>query len=360
MTNLISEADETPRTIFVSTYFEPAEIERLRTEVERRGLHLIYYGEWLTPASFPAEHVHSLQLKPEQTQTWLASLRETDIMLDFDALTLPRWVSEGLVPRLRWLQTTSTGVGQAIAKAGLQETDLLVTTASGLHATPLAEFAMMGLLMWSKQYPMIARQQADRIWKKYATDELPGKTLAIIGPGKIGRELARLAHAFGMRVLAGPSQLEGRTAADYNADALFSTDRPALHAALSESDALVLAMPHTPDTERMIGAAEFAALKPGAYFINLARGKVIDEAALIAALQSGHLGGAALDVFETEPLPADSPFWGMPNVVVTPHSASTVYQENGRIIDLFLHNLDLFLSGRQAEMRNILDKKRMY
>jgi phosphoglycerate dehydrogenase-like enzyme len=353
--------NESPRNVFVSTAFEPDEIERLRREVAKRGLNLVYHANWLTPPAFPAQHNHGLHLTPEQEAQWLEDLKQADIMLDFDSNTIFRWHTENLVPRLRWLQGTSAGMGQTIAKANLEGSGIIVTTASGLHATPLAEYVMLGLLMWIKQYPMIARLQANREWRQYATDQLPGKTLSIIGPGKIGREAARLAKAFGMRVMASPSTLEGRSPADYNADELFSnSDKAALHAALARTDALVLAMPHTPQTERMIGAAEFAALPRGAYFINIARGKVVDEPALLEALQSGHLTGAALDVFETEPLPQDSPFWSMPNVLVTPHSASTVYQENGQLIDLFLHNLDLFLAGRYNEMRNVLDIARMY
>lgn len=347
--------------VFVSTSFEPSEIERLRAEVTKRGLNFIYHGDWMVPPAFAAQHNHGLELTPEQEAQWLVDLRQADIMLDFDSNTLFRWQSENLVPRLRWVQGSSAGVGQTMAKAGLQGSGIIITTASGLHAGPLAEFVMLGLLMWSKQFPMIARQQAAHEWKQYATDELPGKTLAIIGPGKIGREVARLAHAFGMRVMASPSTLEGRSPADYNADELFSSsDKVALHAALARTDALVLSTPLTSQTEHLIGAAEFAALPRGAYFINIARGKVVEEPALIEALQSGQLSGAALDVFETEPLPPDSPFWDMSNVLVTPHSASTVYQENGRLIDLFLENLDLLLAGREAEMRNVLDIERMY
>ncbi len=349
-----------PENVFVGTYFEPEEIERVRQEVTRRGLNFIYHGEWLQPASFPAEHDHNIQLTPEQWTVWLEDMKLADIMLDFETVTLPRWQSENLLPRLQWVQGTSAGMGQAIARSGLAETDVIVTTASGIHAQALAEFVMMGLLMWIKQFPMTDRQQKEKVWRKYATDELPGKTLAIIGPGKIGRRVAELARAFGMRVLAGPSSLEGRTPADYNADELFSVEKPALLETLARTDALVLAMPHTAQTEGMIGAPEFAALKPGAYFINIARGKVIDEPALIEALHSGHLSGAALDVFDTEPLPKESPFWEMSNVVVTPHATSTVYAENSRVIDLFLENLDHFLAGQTNKMRNVLDKKRLY
>lgn len=349
-----------PENVVVSTYFEPAEIERLRKEVETRGLKLIYHPEWVPPARFPAQHDHNPKLTPQQEAVWLEELRQADIMFDFDNLTISRWMSEALVPRLRWLQGTSAGMGQITARAGLDKSEIIVTTASGLHAGPLAEYVMMVLLMWIKQYSMITRLQAAHHWQQYATDELPGKTLAIIGPGKIGREIGRLARAFGMRVLAAPSSLEGRTPQQYQADELFATTRPELHAALARADAMVLAMPLTSETERMIGREELAALKPGAYFINIARGQVLDEVALIEALQSGHLSGAALDVFETEPLPPDHSLWSMPNVIVSPHSVSTVYRENQRLIDLFVHNLDLFLAGRQTEMQNILDKNKLY
>ncbi len=349
-----------PENIAISTYFEPDEIEFLRAEVLKRGLNLFYHPEWLQKAAFPAQHIHKVNLTPDQEKQWLEELNRTDIMLDFESHTLNRWQSENLVPRLRWIQASSAGVGQTMAAAGLEKTGIIITTASGLHAVPLAEYVILGLLMWIKQFPLITHQRQGKVWKQYSTDELPGKVLGIIGPGKIGREVARLAKAFGMQVLAAPSTLEGRSPEDYNADALFSTEKPAFHQVLGQLDALVLAMPHTPKTERMIGREEFEALKPGAYFINIARGKVVDEEALIEALKSGKLGGAALDVFETEPLPPESPFWEMPNVLVTPHSASTVYQENRRIIELFLENLDLFLAGQEKKMRNILDYNRMY
>lgn len=360
MTQPKLERPSKAENIVISTYFEPEEIQRIRLEAGKRGLKVFYHPEWLNSAAFPAEHPHEVNLTSEQEKTWLEELRQADIMLDFETFTFFRWKEENLVPRLKWLQTTSAGVGQAIARAGLADTPLIVTTASGIHAVPLAEFVMMGVLMWIKQFPLTNLQQTKRVWQKYATDELPGKTMMVIGPGKIGREIARLAKAFGMKVNAVPSALEGRIPADYNADQLIGQDKPSLHRALAETDVLVLAMPHTPSTELMIGWEEIEVLKQGAFLVNIARGKVIDEKALIEALNKGRLSGAALDVFETEPLPPDSPLWGMENVVITPHSASTVYQENNRIIDIFVANLDLFLAGRESEMKNILDKKRLY
>jgi phosphoglycerate dehydrogenase-like enzyme len=144
--------------------------------------------------------------------------------------------------------------------------------------------------------------------------------------------------------------------------ALFDEVRPIseMHAALAAADAVVLTVPHTPATENLFDAAAFAALRPGAAFVNIARGQVVDEDALIAALRSGRVGFAALDVARQEPLPADSPLWDMENVLISPHSASTVTSENAAITSIFAYNLRCWLDGRLGDMRNVLDKKLMY
>jgi phosphoglycerate dehydrogenase-like enzyme len=134
----------------------------------------------------------------------------------------------------------------------------------------------------------------------------------------------------------------------------------ALRSALAAADYVVLATPHTPQTERMIDTGAIAAMRRGVVLINIARGQVIDEAALIAALRLGHIGAAALDVAEIEPLPASSPLWDMPNVLISPHSASTAPSENAKITDIFCHNLGCFLDNRLGDMHNVLDKRRMY
>ena len=141
-------------------------------------------------------------------------------------------------------------------------------------------------------------------------------------------------------------------------DAIMAQDE--LHTAMAMADAVVMTAPHTPDTERMLGSAAFAALRPGAMFVNIGRGQTVDHVALVSALQSGQLGFAALDVTDPEPLPPDSPLWSMPNVLISPHSASTVQRENARITQLFLHNMTCWLEGRRGDMRNILDTRLMY
>src|SRR5262249_16596332 len=141
-------------------------------------------------------------------------------------------------------------------------------------------------------------------------------------------------------------------------DAIHPVSR--MHAVLARADAVVVTTPHTPETEQMIDRAAFAAMKPGVAFVNIARGQVVDEQELIARLQSGHIAFAALDVAAAEPLPPDSPLWDMPNVLISPHSASTVFRENERITDIFCHNLRCYVAGEISRMKNVLDKRLMY
>jgi len=217
------------------------------------------------------------------------------------------------------------------------------TTASGVHARPLAEFCIMMMLAFHKKLLQSLRDQRVRRWDRFAADELDGQTLVIVGVGRIGREIARLAKAFGMRVVGVKRSTVGVNPGDLHLDALYGPDD--LHNALAEAQNLVLIAPHTPETDRMIGARELWLLPKGAVFINIGRGALVDEPALIETLRSGHLLGAGLDVFAAEPLPPDNPLWGMENVIVCAHSASTAYRENERITDLFCRNLRRYLDG---------------
>ena len=263
-----------------------------------------------------------------------------------------------LAPRLRWVQTTSAGVGPLVKRLGLQDSDLLVTTASGIHAQPLAEFVFAALLFHTKELGRLQLEQRARQWNRFAGIELAGQTMAVIGPGRIGREIARVAHAFRMRVVALGRNNDPARAAELGIDRLY--DRAGLPVMLAEADCLVICAPHTPETEGILGAAEFAALKPGAVFVNIGRGALIDEDALLTALRDGRVAFATLDVFQHEPLPADSPFWDMPNVLVNPHSASTVITENAKLTQRFIENLRHYLAGELDQMGPALDKRRLY
>ncbi len=245
-----------------------------------------------------------------------------------------------------------------IKRLGLAETDILVTTASGVHAKPLAEFAFAVMLNWVKEFPRLREEQEAHRWERYCSGELDGRTLTVIGPGRIGREVGRLGKAFGMHTIAIASRADDTRAGALGFDEVF--DRSSLHDVLSRSDFVVISTPHTPGTENLVDAATIAAMKPGIVLVNIARGIVIDEDAMIEALRFGHIAYAGLDVFRTEPLPHDSPLWDMPNVLVAPHSASTAWSENQRITDIFVRNIPLFLAGRYDEMSPLLDKQRGY
>jgi phosphoglycerate dehydrogenase-like enzyme len=291
-----------------------------------------------------------------QTREWHQLLRRAEVLWDFpqhESLPLLE-----LAPRVRWVQTTSAGVGPLVQRLGLQDADLMVTTASGIHGQPLAEFVFAALLFHTKELGRLQDDHRAKRWDRFCGIELAGRTMAIIGPGRIGQEVARIARAFRMRVHAMGRDNDPARAAALGVDRVFRRDE--LPLMLAEADCLVVCAPQTPETIGLLGAADFAELKPGAVFVNIGRGSIIDEDALIAALRDGRVAFAALDVFRTEPLPADSPFWEMPNVLINPHSASTVDTENAKLVDVFIRNLGFYLAGEFALMGPILDKQRLY
>jgi glyoxylate/hydroxypyruvate reductase len=338
--------------VLIGTPLAAGLVERVRAVDPR--LDVTFRPDLLGTPRYEADHHPPAGRDAAQEAEFRALLGETEILYDFDTDTAPHLTA--IAPHLRWIQTTSAGVGQAVKRFGLDRTDVIVTTSSGVHAGPLAEFVMMAILMFTKRYFFLAELKERREFERFCSPSLPGKTLAIIGPGKIGREIARLARPFGLRLTA--LGRTGRGAEELGVDRVY--DRAGLHTMLGEADFVTLIVPHTPETEGMIGGAELAAMKRGAVLINIARGEVVDEAALLAALRSEHLAGAALDVFHQEPLPPDSPLWDLPNVIINPHSASTAEGEDERIIEIFCENLRHYLDGRPERMRNVLDKGLLY
>lgn len=338
--------------LLIGSPLDAALVGRIRAVDPR--LDVTFRPDLLGTPRYYADHHPPANRDAAREAEFRALLAEAEILFDFDTATAPELAT--IAPKLRWVQSTSAGVGQAIVRYGLDRADIIVTTASGIHAVPLAEFVLMTMLLFTKRYGLLAERKAARRFERFATGQLPGKTLAIVGPGKIGREIARLARPFGVRITA-----LGRTTrapAELGVDRVYT--RPELHTMLGEADFVVLIAPHTPETENMIDAAAIAAMKPGAILINIARGQLLDEGALLAALRSGHLAGAALDVFREEPLPPTSPFWDEPNVIINAHSASTSDGEDDRIVDLFRDNLRHYLAGQPERMRNILDKALLY
>jgi glyoxylate/hydroxypyruvate reductase len=218
-----------------------------------------------------------------------------------------------------------------------------ITTSSGVHAIPLAEFAVLGLLTIAKDLPRFAEDQRARAWPEVRRPlrELDGQTLFLVGLGEIGRETARLAKAFGMRTVG---IRRSRRPPPAHVDEVHGPDE--LAGLAGRADAMVVSLPLTEETAGMIDRATIERLPPSCIFVNVGRGGVVDEPALVEALRAGRIAGAVLDVFATEPLPQDSPLWGLPNVLVTPHAVALSARENQRIVELFVANLRRYLDGQ--------------
>ncbi len=256
-------------------------------------------------------------------------------------------------PQLRWLQLTSAGLDRA-ARSGLIESDLMVTNASGLHATPIGEYVLLSMLMFCKGGHRFVRAQDRGEWVRYMPQELYGKTVGVVGLGHIGEEVARLSKAFGCRVLATRRSVTERADSDIGT-LLPPGELPAL---LAESDFVVLAVPLTEETRGLIGEAELRQMKASAVLINIARGAVVDQEALIRALKDGEIAGAGLDVFDQEPLAEDSELWGMENVIMSPHISGGTEIYNQRAVGIFCDNLRRYLAGER--LMNLADPERGY
>ena len=345
--------------LVIATPLEAELVERIAA-VSPARVDLRYAPELLPPTRYRGDHRGdpAFRRSAEDEARWSELIAGAEILWD-----IPPDRADGSNPLsdaagLRWIQTTSSGVGPRVRELGLDERNITITTARGLHAAPLTEFTFMALLMHAKCYAHLRREQEARRWRLYCSDSLAGRTLSIAGMGGIGRQIAATGKVFGMRVNGLVRDESTRTAADFGIDAVFRQSE--LHAMLQETDALVLCAPETAATRNLLDRAAFEALKPGAVLVNIARGSAVDEAALVSALLSGRLAFAALDVFRTEPLPETSPLWDLENVLVSPHSASTVAEENERLTALFCRNLARFVEGRIDDMENRFSIERGY
>ncbi len=238
-------------------------------------------------------------------------------------------------PNVRWLHQFSAGIDNPIFAEVLRRGTRL-THSAGSSATPIAHTVIMHMLALCRDARPLAIAQSERVWADREVTDVEGRTMGIIGLGSIGAEVARLAQQFGMRVIGMRRSPRGDEPCE-----TWPTSR--LHELLPLVDNLVLTAPLTDQTRDIIGATELAMLPRGAHIINVGRGQLIDEPALIDALKSGQIGGAALDVFVVEPLPTESPLWDMPNVIVTPHSAGGTPLATQRAADMFTENLGRFL-----------------
>ncbi|GIX46231.1 MAG: 3-phosphoglycerate dehydrogenase [Candidatus Tectimicrobiota bacterium] len=302
------------------------------TELTIGVCHVAYQIAPLLQARLPATRV----FQEYSTEAMRPRMPEVDVLVISGA-----WHDSLLeqAAKLKWIQAIGAGYDQ-FPLAELRRRGIRLTNAAGVNTNAVSEHAIALMLALTRRLPEARDNQHRQYWRPMISDpqaredELAGKTLGIVGLGAIGNRLASLAKAFGMRVIgtkARPETYRGL------ADQVWPPDR--LGDLLREADFVVLCCPLTPATRGLIGAAALKQMRPSAYLINVARGPVVDEDALIAALQAGDIAGAALDVTTTEPLPPESPLWRMANVLITPHTAGETAQYEKRLVDLIVENV---------------------
>ena len=275
---------------------------------------------------------------------------DTDVVL---GLRLPPGITD-LAPRLKWVHVYGAGVDYLPVTSILAK-GITITNSSGLASGPIAEFCMEYILMHAKRMVQRMDIQRQHAWQRVGNVALAGTTLGIVGPGRIGSAVAKRAAAFDMLVLATRRSYVRGEQLPY-VDEVYPSER--MGEMLALCDYVVVAVGLTEETRQMFGAAEFAAMKPGCFFVNVARGAVVDERAMIQALRDGHLSGAGLDVFAKEPLPPESELWDMANVIISPHNSNAIADYMDRAVDLFCDNLTRYLGG--DPLRNVIDPDKGY
>lgn len=344
-------------TVAIVTPFEAELVDSIRAVSE--AIEVLHEPDLLPAARYPGDHhgVDGFRRDANAERRWQALLGRAEVLLglpDDSPAALAAAVRTN--PGLRWVQGMAAGTGEQVRRAQLSAEELervTITSTSGVHVGPLAEFCLLGLLAFTRGLPRLRADQQAHHWDHYPVDELRGRTLLILGLGAIGTEVARLARAFGMHTVG-----INRRGLSESAHVDETHRLEALDDLLERADALVITLPLTSETRGLLDAQQIGRLKPGAILVNVGRGGVVDEPALVEALRERRLAGAALDVFATEPLPTDSPLWDLPNVLISPHTAALSIHENERIAELFRENLRRYLAGEPLLRR--VDTKLFY
>ncbi|MET0190838.1 MAG: D-2-hydroxyacid dehydrogenase [Pseudonocardia sediminis] len=305
----------------------------------------VLHGEDMPPGL--SERVGDARLRFADDSTLADALPGSDVLLTWNFLSdavRPAWAAGG--GGVRWVHTASAGVDR-VAFPELLASDTTLTNSRGVFDVPMAEYVLGAILAFAKDLPTSLRLQDAGTWRHRETEPIAGRTAVVVGSGPIGHAITSLLRAAGLRV-----ELVGRTARD----GVHPFD--ALDGLLPAADFLVLAAPLTDQTRGLLHTGSIARMRDTARVINVGRGPLIVQDDLVDALAAGRIAGAALDVFETEPLPADSPLWAMGNVIVSPHMSGDIVGWRDALVDLFAENLALFRDGR--ELRNVVDKARGY
>lgn len=337
--------------VLIATPLDESLAARIAEVDSRIVVH--HHPELLPVPRYAADHAGvARDLSAQELALWQESLAVAEVSLGVD------WWAPTEVPvscpQLRWIQGVSSGMAGYLRKVGLLDAGFTVTTAAGLHGTPLAEFALAGVLHFVKGVPKLLAQQSEHRWHPTSASSLAGRRALVVGLGALGTGVAGLFSAMGVDVWGVATTDRDRGLPGVSRYLSF-TD---IDGALSEVDIVVLCCPLTEQTENLLDADRLALLPAHAIVVNIARGAVLDERALAAALRSGRLGAACLDVVREEPLPPNSELWDLPNVLISPHSAANLDDENVRLVELFADNLRRYLEG--APLRNVFDPKRGY
>ena len=277
----------------------------------------------------------------------MGELSDVDVMIMFGIQIRDHML--GAASRLQWIQSLATGVDHFLRCPSLKP-EVLITSGRGIHGAPMREQVVYMMMAVSRDATRQVEDYRHRIWARRLWSTLHGKTAVIVGTGIVGAAIGESLQTLGMQVI-GVSRTP-RQAAGF--DEMMPADR--MLEAAARADYLINVLPAAPYNFALFDAAVFAAMKPSAYYISAGRGQTVDEAALVAALRERRIAGAALDVFQTEPLPPDSPFWTLPNVFITPHVGGYIVEYEDFIMPLIVDNMRLFLAGRPGEMQNIVTR----
>jgi phosphoglycerate dehydrogenase-like enzyme len=344
--------------VAIAVPLEAEHVERIRAVDP--SVTVLYEPELLPPERYPADHSGdpAFRRSPEQEERYWQMLDSAQVLYGFpndDAAGLARIAASN--PHLQWIQAMAAGAGGTVKASGLDVgrlRKLTITSSAGVHALPLAEFAALGILNGFKRTAELAQDQAAKVWPEVRTPArlLNGSHLVVTGLGEIGLETARIARALGMSVSGTKRTVQAIDGIEE------VTDNDGLAGLLPAADAVVNTLPGTPATEKLFNRRIFGAMKPGTIFVNVGRGTAVDEPALLEALGNGQVSYACLDVFAVEPLPADSPLWTHPRVMVSPHTSALSVAENRLIAERFASNLRTFLDG--GELPHVVDPVHFY
>jgi phosphoglycerate dehydrogenase-like enzyme len=297
------------------------------------------YKKALAP-KFPELSIHTVA-KEEEIGNFIEKM---DILLTIR-------ISDNLIKKaskLKWIQALTTGVDYIIHLPSLRK-EVLITSARGIHGPQMSEMALLLMLALNRNFPQIIRNQDQRVWERWPGKLLYQKKVGILGVGVIGEEIARKCKAFGMTVFGIDIVKRKVDAVDY----FYGPEE--LLQVIQEVDYFIIVAPNTPQTQKLVGVKVFSSMKPTAFLISIGRGEIVDEEALIHALKTGQIAGAALDTFWTEPLPKDHPLWEIKNVIITPHvgGLSDIYVE--QVLPIFEENLRRFLQGERRNLINLVE-----